>query len=684
MISKLRKLKGRSFAELADRGRQKVSALAERAGVSSDLKMLADDEFLRVFAGKGLTAAEDLARYCKTRKTIFFPSFDDREATVAAMQACFPIEAISIIETADEICGGYFDLLGHKGVNFGTPVPDWHFEPVSGKRSPMLHWSQIGETDPEKTGDKKIVWELNRHQYFTVLGRAYWLTEDERYTDVFVSHVEDWIENNPPKIGVNWVSGLEIAFRSISWIWAFHFFRDSPRFHADTLLKILKCLYLNGRHLKKHLSTYSSPNTHLTGEALGLYFIGIFLREIDEAANWKESGYRILMEALDFQIRDDGGYVEQTTQYHRYTADFYLNLHILRTVEGLPIDERHERKLRKMLDFLLFVTQPDGRTPLIGDDDGGRLHFLDDRDFTDFRSTLAVGAAVLGDGTSKFAADQGSAELLWLTGPAGIDAFDTLEAEEPAETVKAFEQSGYYVMRDRWTADANYLLIDCGEHGFLNGGHAHADALSFVMSVNGTPVFVDPGTYNYTLDPEARDRFRSSSIHNCLTVDGKSSSVHGGPFSWKTAAVSRLLEWHTDTAGTIFRGTHNGYERLGVRHEREVRFYNGKTTISDFVKTSASHIFEIHLILAPDIDPDVVDHFQVVLRTKAGKRTVLTIDTKLADDLECDGWRIEKTGFSPRYGSLLETKKLLLKIRSDRDFRIVNSFQPEDRPVDAN
>ena len=102
----------------------------------------------------------------------------------------------------------------------------------------------------------------------------YWLTKDEVYAETFARHLESWMEQNPPEIGINWLSSLEISFRVMSWIWAFHFFKGAESFTPALFQKALKFLYLQGRHIEKYLSTYYSPNTHLTGEALGLYYLG--------------------------------------------------------------------------------------------------------------------------------------------------------------------------------------------------------------------------------------------------------------------------------------------------------------------------------------------------------------------------------------------------------------------------
>lgn len=673
MISKLKKLKGRSLAELADRGRQKVGAIAERAGLS-DASVFSDVDFFASLDCDAATGQELLDHFRSRGRNYFFPSFSDRNETVEVLNERFPDERERLIVQAKKICAGRFDLLGFSDLEFGGPMPDWHLEPISAKRSPLVHRSAISEIESSESGDKKIVWELNRHQYLIVLGTAYWVTEDERYANTALAHIVDWIDKNPPKLGVNWVSSLEIAYRSISWIWAIKFFLESPSMSGEVLLRMLKCLSISGRHIENNLSTFTSPNTHLTGEALGLFALGSFLPELKDAARWRDKGIEILDGEIDKQVRADGGYAEQSTQYQRYTADIYLTYFILR--RGQDGAYTVPKRLERLLEYLIYMAQPDGRTPLIGDDDGGRLHFLDGRPFDDFRSTLAVGAALLQSRELKFTAGESSPEMLWLLGRQGIEDFDAIEPIAPADTARAFKQSGFYSIRNSWKKDASFLLIDCGPHGFLNGGHAHADALGVIVSVNGVPVFVDSGTYNYTSDPEARELFRSTAAHNCLTVDGKSSSVTAGPFAWKTKAEAKVVEWKSDSASTIFRGEHDGFARLGVGYEREIRFAADRVTeIVDRIRTKDVHSFEVNFILSPDVVVDSCGEKKVFLKTKDGKRDLLRINTMLAECLEC-GWRAEPAKISPRYGALVETTKLVFKVVSDRDLEIINRITP--------
>ncbi len=674
MIAKLKKLKGRSFAELMFRGKQTLSALAEQVGPLAEATGRDIGAFARSLRGKGLDAPADILKYFREREHLFFPSFSDRGGTLAALKERFPRERDGIIRRAEKLLSGSYDLLGHTGLSFGGALPDWHFDPIARKHSPLRHWSRFDENDPSETGDKKAIWELNRHQYFTTLGQAYWITGDETFADAFLAHVQDWIEKNPPKLGLNWISSLEIAYRSISWIWAFHYFKNSSSFRPEIFVKMLNGLVCNAQHIERYLSTYSSPNTHLTGEALGLYFIGTFLRGFAGAERWARIGYEILIGELERQIRADGGYVEQATHYQRYTADFYLALAILRRAEGRRLDTVHEAKLAKLLEFLMCLVQPNGEAPLTGDEDGGRLHFFDDRGIADLRPTLSVGAAVFNDGRLKFASGDASVELLWLMGPAGLAAFDALNRVPMRETARAFQESGVYVVRD----SANFVVIDCGQHGFMNCGHAHADALSFVASFLGMPVFVDSGTYTYTADRNARDYFRSSSAHNCLTVNGSGSAEPDGPFSWKHWPDSKVLEWNCDDTEVVFRGLHNGYERFGVEYEREFRIGRSSGVfLIDKVRTNVSNKFTINFILSPLIEAEMHSDDRVILRAKDGKQDLLAIVTKVIEKTsgdECGAWQIEPAHISPRYGMLVPTTKLIFSIDRNADFEVENRF----------
>ena len=172
----------------------------------------------------------------------------------------------------------------------------------------------------------------------------------------------------------------------------------------------------------------------------------------------------------------------------------------------------------------MYITRPDGTTPLIGDDDGGRMLPHSRVRTDDFRAVLATGAVLFERGDYKFVAGHLAEETVWLLGLEGVSAFENLSACKPEKNSAAFNSGGYFVMRDGWETTDNYLLVDGGNLGAMSGGHAHADALAIELAAGGRTLLVDPGTYTYHEPVEMRNYFRSSAAHNTLTIDDESQA----------------------------------------------------------------------------------------------------------------------------------------------------------------
>ena len=312
--------------------------LATACGAAATTEMSDDElfgEFNPVWRGG---CADDALRHClRAKSRRFLPSLNQRREIVEVMNRRFPDERDAIINIAEAALAGIFSLLGHIGLSFGDPPDspiDWRLDPVSGLRAPLLHWSQLHPLDPLGGGDPKVVWELNRHAHFVTLGQAYWLTDDDRFAAAFVDQASAWIDANPVGMGVNWASSLEVAFRSIAWLWALGLCVDSAEVTPDFFARLLKSLIAHGRNIERYLSYYFSPNTHLTGEALGLFYLSLALPEMNRAEGWRNLGLQILLDQATKQVRADGVYFEQSSYYHRYTTDFYTHLFALARANG--------------------------------------------------------------------------------------------------------------------------------------------------------------------------------------------------------------------------------------------------------------------------------------------------------------------------------------------------------------
>ncbi len=578
----------------------------ERSGLGSPLD-LAQSPLGRTLAGDEPLVPDVLLAKARARLIPHsLPGLDHPRRTAAAIREHCPDQAEALLARAARIASGRFDLLGHADLSFGTPV-DWQLDPVAGCRSPLSHWSRVPYLDTEIVGDHKVVWEFNRHQWLVTLGQAYALTGDERWAQAIVRNLEDWLDANPPKLGINWASSLEVAFRAISWLTVLRFLRTSPSLTPALYGRLLQSLHIHGRHLETYLSTYFSPNTHLTGEALGLFYIGTLLPELRAARRWQKRGLALLESQLPVQVHPDGVYFEQATQYHRYTTEFYAHLVLLAEANGIPLSPHVRPTLERLFEHLLHLSRPDGTIPLLGDDDGGRLMQLDVHPPDDVRALLATGAVMFGRDDFAFGARGDLAAMIWLLGPVGLRRFDSLHPEAPSVLARGFPDGGYYITRDSWDADADWLAFDCGPHGAMNCGHAHADALAFELTVAGLPVLVDSGTYTYS-GPE-RNEFRDAAAHNTVTLDDLSSSIPAaGAFRWSRTAAARAERWHAGTRGMFVAGSHDGYAWLPspATHRRGILHLVGDYWIvRDRIESAGTHNVALRFHCAPLLDVHV-------------------------------------------------------------------------------
>ena len=120
-------------------------------------------------------------------------------------------------------------------------------------------------------------------------------------------------------------------------------------------------------------------------------------------------------------------------------------------------------------------------------------------------------------------------------------------------------------MRDGWTRELNNLLFGCAPHDTLNCGHAHADALSFELAVNGRTMLVAPGNYTHTGSKELRDLFRGSRAHKTVTFGGEPCPVPDTALSWKTSVGWALEKWNIADCVDYVSGKHDNFGRLADR-----------------------------------------------------------------------------------------------------------------------
>lgn len=518
------------------------------------------------------------------------------------------------------------------------------------RRDPLGHgtWSLDYHADVptfEYGRDIRVLWELNRFGHALTLACAYALTGEEKYAETFFSHVESWIEQNPYGRGANWNCAMEVALRAVNLLAAFEIFRSSQALNAERLSAILKLFDQHGRFIVDNSEfTYLVTSNHYLSDVVGLFWIGTLLPELEQAAEWRDLGLSELLREMDKQVLPDGADFEASSGYHRFVTEMLLVTFVLADRNGVEIGDRYRQKLRAMLGFLRGIAQPGGRMPLFGDCDGTQFLPITKRRGDEAKFLLDLGAVMFAE--SSFQTDgPASAEVGWLYGSNRITALDALPAgDQPASA--AFADAGIYVLRE----DDLYLLLnagDCGIHG--RGSHGHNDALSIEVAAFGRPFIVDPGSYCYNLDREARHEFRSTAYHSTVVIDGaeQNSIRTDEPFVIGNEATPYVIEWQTFPGFDVVEAGHCGYRRLAtpVTHKRTVEFNKAGRywIIEDFFEGSASHSVEFRFHLAPGLSVVEEDGF---VRVSDGEGRTLLIGSPLP---ECP-LKIEDSQISNHYG----------------------------------
>ncbi len=551
---------------------------------------------------------------------------------------------------ADRLCEGRVCLLG-KDVLLAQ-AGEWHKDPLEGCEWPRIFYTRVHKAKPSETADIKYIWEMNRHQYLIVLGEAYWISGDEKYARKVREIILSWISDNPYHSGVNWTSSLELAVRSISWIWAYFLCQGSQSIDSAFHHMFLKAIYEHALHIEHHLSYFSSPYNHLIGEAAGLHMIGSLFSQLKTGQSWEQLGWYILENHIDQQFFQDGMCVEQATFYHHFTLGFYLQSVLLRKFNNKPISGKILLVLEKALDVSMYLTQPNGRLPTIGDVDNARSLYFNEEHSWDFRGFLSLGAVLFHRADFKHNSNGFCEELLWLCDEPSLEEFETLESTLPLETSKVLSSSGYYVMRTAWEKDSHYLCFDCGvmaaglhEGDVPSAAHGHADALSFSLSVFGKPIVVEGGFHTYFGPLIWHRHFREEVAHNTIIMGTHKQAEYCDRLTWKSVINPKFQYWREEdniqaVCGEIV------YDKETC-HRREILFVKSKFWIlSDHLESDGK-----------DEQATAYFHFDasVTLEVNRGEKQILASNEDVGlliqyfDDCEVKAQRGEE-GMGPEAG----------------------------------
>jgi hypothetical protein len=522
----------------------------------------------------------------------FYASTSDREGIVGLIEQQFPDWWENTIRDADAICGHRINLLAHTGIDLDARI-DWHRDPLSGFQWPVRFWTAY-DLVGRPPADSKVIHELNRHQHLPRLAKAYFLTGYEPYATEVLAQIESWIDQNPKWTGINWQSSLELAIRSISWLWSIFLIQSSPSVDDLRLYRIVKSLLAQIDHIYRYPSTYTSPNTHLIGEAAALWIAGVIFSELPRSEAWRSFGTTTLKNEMERQFLHDGVHCELSSYYHCYAADFYLLVLALAERNQIECRDFMSDRLGKVFEFVMQITRADGTIPLLGDDDGGRALMLAAEHYRSYTDGLCSASVLLSREDFKFQAGRFHEESLWLLGRDAWTAFNSLSFRPPSVSGE-FCDAGYFVQRSGWNPDDVHVVFDCGGLGLPSGGHGHADSLSINLFGGGRDLLIDPGTSVYNCEPQWRTFFRSTRAHNTVVVDGISQCRPSGTFAWHKRGGAKVRRQFSLSDIKYVDGEHDGYAAgaAGIVHRRRlIHIYPNYWIVLDDLQGAGQHDFD--------------------------------------------------------------------------------------------
>lgn len=580
------------------------------------LNKLSFGDFCSILSTTG-DPAEAVERFHETsRFRFFFHPRNRKDFFLNILTQTQPLE--DILEEAQNVLENKFQTLGSGLVHLGKRI-DWHTDFKSGKKWPLKVLSHQEMLDLGKPSDIKVPWELSRFHQVWWLGKAYWLTSDERYAQKFMSLIEDWIQENPVGVGPNWTVAMEAAFRASNWIAGYYFFCESRSLTPEFWLKFLKSLHAHGVFIENNLEYSWRNSNHFLSDVVGLLILGLFFQGTGFAARWLRFGLKSLPEEMERQVYPDGVDYEKSTSYQRLALELFYTPTILCAKNNIRLPEAFMQRLARMFEYVQHYTRPDGSIPLFGDADDGRLfRFIMNEDVNDHRHALSVGAALFQRADFAQAAGSFRQDVLWLFGGEGFEIFQRIKGNQGSLGSRAFPEGGFYLMR----TDDMHLMIDAGDIGMKGwGGHGHNDTLSFEYWANGEALIVDSGTYGYTFDVAARQEFRGTRAHNTVVVDGQELAKFVGLWMILSDTTKpHVYEWLASEDVDILDAEHRAYQRLPdpvtVRRRIEMDKRTKTVIISDNITGSSKHSIESYLHFAPGISVNLENPRKATVKTK--------------------------------------------------------------------
>jgi len=571
------------------------------------------------------------------------------------------------IEEAQAVLNGEFLLFSYHRKQLGFP-PSWHQNAMSGAiYGKNLHWSKIADFGQ---GDIKCVWEINRFSWAFSLARAYARTGDERFAEGFWQLFENWLDENPPNLGVNWKCGQEAAFRLIATCFARRVLSCAQSTTPERLVKWQKFVAFTAVRIAGNLDyALSQNNNHGISECVGLFTAAMLLPDLPNSATYMALAENELIRQLDSLVYEDGAFSQHSTVYHRVVLhDLAWYLAIKKASDSI-VDHRILQAATRALQFMVNITDLNtGHAPLHGPNDGANILPLANSDYLDFRPSILLLARLLNYRVAM--PDEPHAEVLfWFSLLAGKDDKVLARNTDPANV-----KSGWFMF------EGENSRLFCYAPEKFSHRPAQADLLHVDLWWKGLPIAIDSGSYSYNSDGQFSGMLCETRVHNTVCVNDSDQLNKVSRFLYLPWPRIRTV-WCSERR--IFTATHNAYRKNGVLHTRNIQ-QNGTDSwkIEDTVAKTGllknSQTISLHWLLADyGYEFNEKDH-TLFLQTPAGSfRLAITTDAPVAAIKLVRADKASETGWwSPYYYRAEPALSIEMRVKSRDSVKFISYFEP--------
>lgn len=517
---------------------------------------------------------------------------------------------------------------------------DWQKDFKSGYRWGADQWYRPQGNAKKPGGDIKVPWELARLQHFPRMAIiALKLSECRKdIFEEFCNQLLDFIAQNPPRMGVNYMCTMDVGIRTANVALAYSLFYDMGMLFSEELEKVISnFMFQQCEHIMKNLEWSDIlTSNHYFANVAGLLFGSAVLPECQKKERWQQFAVKQVKQEIDKQFYREGTNKEGSTAYHRLTGDMAVySLALIHYLSKQGKCSDAEDVLYDMINkagiFTVDITNPEGLFSQIGDNDSGvffRLSITGEilttkkakQKYKNLQNYMPEDEEepyldeCMNDGFPFCSAVYGlcqnpmlqqAKEVYPLEYSLVSQMMDNNLGQKIPENALSVEQiNGTFSTLEYCSAkefisqegsllnnmkricypsfglyifrsQSLYLCINACDNGQKgNAGHAHNDKLSFELFINGKCIFCDCGTYVYTPLPEERNQFRSIHTHNTIYA-GEEQNEFINLFSMKSRTECRCIRWcETEAVFEVRYGD--------IHHIRAFKISDEKVSVNDY------------------------------------------------------------------------------------------------------